>query len=102
MSPHSPSLSGTGTPQWKTGNASIGLLTLPAISRNLPVSEELYKARVIKKSKSIISNEFHPANDLFEPMTTGTRYTSIRTDSTRTLDSFYPSAARLLDDQMQS
>ena len=68
------------------------------IGRELPALDKLYAARVQKKSRSIISDEFHPANSLFELMRSGKRYRVIRADSNRTRNSFYPSAIRLLND----
>ena len=69
------------------------------IGCKLPALDKLYASRVLKKSRSIINDDFHPANDLFELMRTGKRYRTIRANSNRTLNSFYPSAVRLVNEQ---
>ena len=59
--------------------------------------DKLYASRVLKKSMSIILDESHPDNDSFELLRTDQQYVSIRTDSNRHLNSFYPSVVRLLN-----
>ena len=59
---------------------------------HLAIRETLYN------NEGDIQLHFHPANSLFELMTSGKRYRAIRADSNRTRNSFYPSAIRLLID----
>ena len=61
---------------------------------------DLYRSRAQKRAQSIINDTFHPAHDLFQPMRSGNRYRSIKSGSNRTLQSFYPTAIRILNDSI--
>ena len=64
------------------------------IGTDLPSVESIYYSRLRKKSESIIEDDYHPARDLFKLLPSGKRYTSIRTNSARSLRSTYPKAVR--------
>ena len=70
------------------------------IGTDLPSVESIYYSRLRKKSKSIIEDDYHPARDLFKLLPSGKRYTSIRTNSARSLRSTYSTAVRLLNDKV--
>ena len=72
------------------------------IGCNLPSLDILYRDRVLKKSASIVNDQHHPAHNLFQLMRSGERYRSIKSGSNRSLNSFYPTAVRMLNECKQS
>ena len=64
----------------------------------LPSLDGLYRDRVTKRANSIIADDGHPANDLFEMMPLEQRYRSIKTRTQRFLNSFYPTAVRTINE----
>jgi hypothetical protein len=69
------------------------------IGCQLPSLDELYLSRVKKRALSIVDDQFHPAHSLFQPMRSKNRFRSIKSGSNRTLQSFYPTAVRVLNDR---
>lgn len=69
------------------------------IGSPLPPLLSVFTSRCLRRSKSIIKDRSHPAHHLFHPLPSGRRYRSIRTKSTRFLNSFFPQAVRLLNNQ---
>ena len=67
--------------------------------KTMQVLDELYRSRVLRKARCIIQDEYHPANSLFELTRSGDRYRWIRTRSDRTMESFYPTAIRTLNER---
>ena len=63
----------------------------------LPSLISLYETRAVKKAKSILNDSGHPASELFRLLPSGKRLRSLKVDSQRSLDSFYPTAIRLLN-----
>ena len=61
-------------------------------------SLDLYRARVVKKARSIMSDPSHPAHGLFEELPSGRRLKTLKSGSKRTHDSFYPTAVRIVND----
>ena len=53
----------------------------------LPSLHDLYRARVVKKARSIMSDPSHPAHGLFEELPSGRRLKILKSDSKRTHDS---------------
>jgi hypothetical protein len=60
---------------------------------------QLYLSRVKKRALSIVDDQFHPEHSLFQPMWSKNRFGSIKSGSNRTLQSFYPTAVRVLNDR---
>ena len=67
------------------------------IGSDLPSLQSIYQSRIIKKSKSIIDDNYHPANKYFQLLPSGRRYRCIRTKSERFRKSSYPSSIRILN-----
>ena len=59
---------------------------------NLPSIESIYTTRTLHKATTTISGCTYPANHLFESLTSGKRFTSIKTRTTRFSNSFHPKA----------
>ncbi|KAI3363457.1 hypothetical protein L3Q82_012067, partial [Scortum barcoo] len=63
----------------------------------LPSIEDIYRKRCLKRAGKIIKDSSHPAHRLFTLLPSGKRYRSARTKTTRFLNSFFPTAVRLLN-----
>ncbi|KAI3367434.1 hypothetical protein L3Q82_026296, partial [Scortum barcoo] len=63
----------------------------------LPSIEDIYRKRCLKRAGKIIKDSSHPAHRLFTLLPSGKRYRSARTKITRFLNSFFPTAVRLLN-----
>ena len=66
------------------------------IGSSLPLLDDLYQSRVLKKSFEIIHDEHHSAHNLFQLTRSADRYRSIKSGSNRTLNTFYPTAIRTI------
>ena len=73
----------------KTASKIIGI--------KLDSLDVLYNKRVLRKTRSIINDESHPAHNLFQLLPSGKRYKSISCNTNRVRDSFYPTAVRSLN-----
>ena len=51
--------------------------------------ESIYVARTVQKTKNILADQQHPANQLFHLLPSGRRFRSIKTRTTRFRSSFY-------------
>ena len=67
------------------------------IGLNIPSIRSLYLSRSLPNSKRIIQDACHPANHLFELLSSDKRYRCIKTKTTRFNNSFYPQALRFLN-----
>jgi hypothetical protein len=63
----------------------------------LPAIQDLYTRRCQRKFLKIVKDSSHPSHRLFSPLPHGKRYRSVKSRSTRLLNSFYPQAIRLLN-----
>ncbi|KAI3372007.1 hypothetical protein L3Q82_006878 [Scortum barcoo] len=63
----------------------------------LPSIEDIYRKQCLKRAGKIIKDSSHPAHRLFTLLPSGKRYRSARTKTTRFLNSFFPTAVRLLN-----
>ncbi|KAI3371809.1 hypothetical protein L3Q82_024355 [Scortum barcoo] len=61
--------------------------------------EDIYRKRCLKRAGKIIKDSSHPAHRLFTLLPSGKRYRSARTKTTRFLNSFFPTAVRLLNSE---
>ena len=68
------------------------------VGRQLPTLDTLYRARVVKKAQSIMSDPDHPAYEQFVMLPSGRRLTTLTSGSKRTHDIFYPTAVRPIND----
>ena len=71
------------------------------IGCELPSMEAIYLSKVSHRASKIMKDSLHPANSLFDPLPSGRRLRSIRCSSKRCGNSFFPSAVRILSDQME-
>uniref|UniRef100_A0A8C4DKS3 Reverse transcriptase domain-containing protein n=1 Tax=Dicentrarchus labrax TaxID=13489 RepID=A0A8C4DKS3_DICLA len=67
------------------------------IGCNLPSLQDLYASRTRKRAGKIVADPSHPGHNLFEILPSGRRLRSIRTKTSRHKNSFFPSAAGLLN-----
>ncbi|KAK3523497.1 hypothetical protein QTP70_001160 [Hemibagrus guttatus] len=67
------------------------------IGVSLPSIMDLYSTRCICKANSIVDDPTHPSHTLFTLLPSGKRYRSVRTHTTRLLNSFFPQAIRCLN-----
>ena len=74
----------------KTASRIIGV--------DMPPLNDIYESRTLKRARSIISDDTHPAHPLVELLPSGKRYRTLKTNSVRHRDSFFPCAIRLLNE----
>ncbi|TWW72322.1 hypothetical protein D4764_16G0008190 [Takifugu flavidus] len=67
------------------------------IGCRLPSIQDLYISRTRRCAGRITADPSHPGHGLFSPLPSGRRLRSIRTKTSRYLNSFFPSAIRLLN-----
>uniref|UniRef100_A0A7N9AV81 Alkylated DNA repair protein AlkB homologue 8 N-terminal domain-containing protein n=1 Tax=Mastacembelus armatus TaxID=205130 RepID=A0A7N9AV81_9TELE len=70
------------------------------IGVSLPSITDIYSTRCIRKANSIVGDSTHPSHTLFTLLPSGKRYRSIRTRTTRLLNSFFPQAIRHLNREL--
>ena len=69
-----------------------------AIGCNLPSLQDLYASRIRRRAGKIVADSSHPGHYLFELLPSGRRLRAIRTKTSRHMNSFFPSAVRLIND----
>ncbi|TWW71156.1 putative RNA-directed DNA polymerase from transposon BS [Takifugu flavidus] len=67
------------------------------IGCRLPSIQDLYISRTRRRAGRITADPSHPGHRLFSPLPSGRRLRSIRTKTSRYMNSFFPSAIRLLN-----
>ncbi|XP_075911483.1 uncharacterized protein LOC142906815 [Petromyzon marinus] len=67
------------------------------IACNLPTLEDLHTTRSMRRARKIMADFSHPGHSLFQLLPSGRRLRSIRTKTSRHKNSFFPSAAGLLN-----
>uniref|UniRef100_A0AAQ4P2L3 Alkylated DNA repair protein AlkB homologue 8 N-terminal domain-containing protein n=1 Tax=Gasterosteus aculeatus aculeatus TaxID=481459 RepID=A0AAQ4P2L3_GASAC len=67
------------------------------IGCNLPSLQDLFASRSLKRAKKIVADPSHPGQKLFVPLPSGRRLQSIRTKTSRHMNSFFPSAVGLIN-----
>ncbi|TWW56579.1 hypothetical protein D4764_08G0005660 [Takifugu flavidus] len=67
------------------------------IGCRLPSIQDLYISRTRRCAGRITADPSHPGHGLFSPLPSGRRLRSIRTKTSRYMNSFFPSAIRLLN-----
>ena len=67
------------------------------IGCRLPSLQDLYTSRTRGRAGRIMADPSHPGHRLFVPLPSGRRLRSIRTRTSRYMNSFFPSAIRLLN-----
>lgn len=72
------------------------------INTQLPSLEDIYISRCLQKTTNILKDYSHPANHLFELLPSGRRYRTLKTRTTRLLNSFYPKAIITLNSATNS
>ena len=71
------------------------------INQQLPTMDTIFNSRCLQKTHNIMKDSYHPANYLFELLPSGKRYRSIRTRTTRFINSFYPKAVTILNSDLK-
>ncbi|KAK0142423.1 hypothetical protein N1851_019868 [Merluccius polli] len=72
------------------------------INQQLPTMDTIFNSRCLQKTHNILKDPFHPANYLFELLPSGKRYRSIRSRTTRLINSFYPKAITILNSELKT
>ncbi|XP_078103936.1 uncharacterized protein LOC144516479 [Sander vitreus] len=67
------------------------------IGCNLPLLQDWYATRTLKCAGKIVADPSHPGHKLFETLPSGRRLRSIRTKTSRHMNSFFPSATSLIN-----
>ncbi len=60
--------------------------------QQLPALDKMFASHCLQKIHNILKDSYHPAHNLFELLPSGKRYRSIKTRTTRFMNSFYPKA----------
>lgn len=68
------------------------------VGKNLDL-EDICKNRVLDKAKSIYRNSRHPLNNNYVALRSGNRLRSLRSRTSRFLNSFVPSSIRLMNEE---
>ncbi len=76
----------------RTVNTAAKIIGAP-----LPSILDIFLARCSSKTNSIVKDPIHPSHSLFQLLSSGRRYRSIRARSARLLNSFFPQAVRALN-----
>ncbi len=71
--------------------------TSPVQTVAIKLEAHNYTQRCVKKARKIIRDSCRPSHELFSLIPSGRRYHSIRTRTSRTRDSFFSQAIRLLN-----
>ena len=71
------------------------------INQQLPTMDTIFNSRCLQKTHNIMKDSYHPANYLFELLPSGKCYRSIRTRTTRFINSFYPKAVTILNSDLK-
>ncbi|KAM9393568.1 uncharacterized protein KZ484_004735 [Pholidichthys leucotaenia] len=90
---------------WYAGATTRDRLRLQRVVRaaekvigcKLPSLQDLYISRTWRRAGQIITDPSHPGHVLFAPLPSGRRLRSIQTKTSRYMNSFFPSAIRLLN-----
>ncbi|TWW55980.1 hypothetical protein D4764_09G0010300 [Takifugu flavidus] len=90
---------------WYAGATARDRLRLQRVMRaaekvigcRLPSIQDLYISRTRRRAGRITADPSHPGHGLFSPLPSGRRLRSIRTKTSRYMNSFFPSAIRLLN-----
>ena len=67
------------------------------IGCNLPPLQDLHTSRVLRRAGRIVADPSHPGHRLFDPLPSGRRLRSIRTKTSRHMNSFFPAAVGILN-----
>ena len=67
----------------------------------LPSIQDIYTRRCRSKTRRILEDNSHPAHGLFQLLKSGKRYQSLKSSQERHRKSFYPSAIRILNEDME-
>ncbi len=70
------------------------------IGATLPSILDIFLARCSSKASSIMKDPTHPSHNLFQLLTSGRRYRSIKAGSVRLLNSFFLQAVRALNSNL--
>ncbi len=76
--------------------------TSPVQTVAIKLEAHNYTQRCVKKARKIIRDSCRPSHELFSLIPSGRRYHSIRTRTSRTRDSFFSQAIRLLNSREQT
>ncbi|KAK3507471.1 hypothetical protein QTP70_025843, partial [Hemibagrus guttatus] len=67
---------------------------------SVPSIMDIYSTRCIRKANSIVDDPTHPSHTLFTLLPSGKKYRSIRAQTSRLLNSFFPQAIRCLNREL--
>ena len=63
----------------------------------LPAIEDIQRKRCLRRARSILKDSSHPDHGLFNLLPSGRRFRSLRTRTSRSRNSFFPTAVSLLN-----
>ena len=66
------------------------------IGCELPPLDSIFGQRLVRKAKSILKDDSHPGNHIFEPLPSGRRYRTLYSRTERSRNTFYPYAVKAL------
>ncbi len=69
------------------------------VGGELPSLQDIYTRRCIRKAQRNINDSSHPSHRLLSLLPSGRRLRSIRSRTSRLIDSFFPQAIRLMNNQ---
>ena len=101
------SILSTSITAWYAGATARDRLRLQRVVRaaekvtgcRLPSIQDQYISRTQRRAGRITADPSHPGHALFAPLPSGRRLRSIRTKTSRFMNSFFPSAIRLLNNK---
>ncbi len=69
--------------------------------QQLPSLDDIFAYHCLQKIQNILKDSYHSAHNLFELLPSGKRYRSIKTRTTRFMNSFYPKAMTILNTELK-
>ncbi|KAJ7335223.1 hypothetical protein JRQ81_013164, partial [Phrynocephalus forsythii] len=67
----------------------------------LPTLDDIITSCYLRKSRNTLRDSTHPAHNFFKRLPSGRRYRTIKTRTTRLLNSFYPRAIIALNNELK-
>ena len=100
-----------GIPAWYGGSSAADkkkslqkvINTAQNIINQQPTSpDDIFTSCCLQKIHNILKDSFHPGRLLFEQLSSGKRYRSIKTRTTAFINSFYPKAITILSSELNT
>ncbi len=69
--------------------------------QQLPALDDIFASHCLQKIHNILKDSYHPAHKLFELLPSGKLYRSLKTHTSRFMNSFYPKVMTILNTELK-